>query len=273
MTAPGRLTVDTATGRVTGPAHITYNDPWPCVNGAWGSGAMMGALQHTMVGDLPGTVAWFNNAQAQASAQFGVAEDGEIHQFGPIGKGWIAWHAAEANPEWYGIEFADGGDPANPLTQAQIVSGAQLVECLSGFAAFPLQVSDSVSVKGFGTHGMGGAAWGGHTGCPGPVRAGQRPAIIALAQEIRHPGQTVAPEILLREGDRGPSVSRLQAQLAASGIRGVRGIEVTGTFEGQTLTAVRNFQHAEGLTVDGIVGPETWAKLDQVSPYKRVSAS
>jgi len=28
---------------------------------------------------------------------------------------------------------------------------------------------------------------------------------------------------------------------------------------------VRRFQHAHGLTVDGIVGPKTWVKLNEVT--------
>ena len=184
MTAPGKLAVQ-GDGRVTGPANIKYNNPFPTHNGSSGSGAMMGVLMHTMVGDLPGTVSWFNNPQAQASAHFGVAEDGEIWQFGPIGKGWIAWHAAGANSTWYGIEHADAGHPANPLTAAQVTASAQLVECLSAFAGFPLQISNSPSTKGYGWHGMGGAAWGGHFDCPGDVRRAQRPEIVALAMAIR----------------------------------------------------------------------------------------
>jgi N-acetylmuramoyl-L-alanine amidase len=172
-------------GRVTGPADIKYNSPWPCVNGTSGSGTMAGVLMHTMAGDLPGTISWFNNPQAQASAHFGIAQDGEIWQFGPIGKGWIAWHAAAANQTWYGIEHADDGNPANPLTAAQITASAQLAECLSAFAGFPLHVSDSPSVKGYGWHGMGGTAWGNHPDCPGSVRRGQRAQIIALAAVIR----------------------------------------------------------------------------------------
>ena len=181
----GKLHVSTAAGHVTGPAAITYNNPFPCINGRWGSGAMMGVVMHTMAGNLPGTVSWFNNPEAEASAHFGIDQQGNIHQFGPIGKGWIAWAEAAGNDAWYSIEHADNGDPGNPLTAAQITASAQLVECLSAFAGFPLQVSNSTSVKGYGWHGMGGEAWGGHFDCPGGVRKAQRSKIIALAMAIR----------------------------------------------------------------------------------------
>lgn len=193
MTVPGKLHVG-ADGKLAGPANISYNDPFPCVNGSWGSGAMMGAVMHTMVGTLTGTIETFNNPAAQVSAHFGINQAGQIWQFGPIGKGWVAWAQAAGNEAWYSIEHADDKNPDIPLTDAQITASAQLVECLSAFAGFPLQVSDSTGVKGYGTHSMGGAAWGGHT-CPDlppqHVRSGQRQAIIALAKEIR--GQ-VAPQ-------------------------------------------------------------------------------
>lgn len=189
MTAPGKLKVE-ADGRVTGPANITYNDPFPCVNGGWGSGAMNGVVMHTMVGNLDGCIAWFNNPASSVSAHFGIAQDGSIHQFGPIGKGWCAWAEAAGNMAWYSIEHADDGNPDNPLTEAQIVASAQLYECLSGFAGFPVQEANSPDEFGYGVHYMGGQSWGGHT-CPDVppehVRSQQRPAILAVVREMRTP--------------------------------------------------------------------------------------
>lgn len=194
MAPPGKLTVG-ADGKVRGPAKIEYNNPFPCVNGRYGSGAMNGVLMHTMVCDLPLCIRMFNDPARQASAHFGIAQDGLIHQFGPIGKGWIAWHCAAGNDVWYGIEHADGGNPNTPLTSAQVTASAQLVECLSAYAGFPLQVTDSTSGRGYGVHSMGGTAWGGHT-CPDlpprHVRSAQRPAIITLAKQIRA-GKAPAP--------------------------------------------------------------------------------
>jgi len=196
MTTPGRLSVDSE-GKVRGNVAINYNDPWPCVNGRLGvTGTMSGVLEHTMVANLPSCIASFNNPSRQASAHFGIAQDGTVHQFGPLGRGWEAWHAMAANATWYGIEHADDGNPNNPLTDAQIAASAQVVECLSAFAGFPLQVTDSVTGHGYGTHSMGGAAWGGHT-CPDlppkHVRSAQRPAIIDLAKLIRASTRTPLP--------------------------------------------------------------------------------
>jgi hypothetical protein len=185
--ATGKLHVQ-KDGRVAGPASISYNTPFPCVNGSYGSGAMMGVVMHTMVGNLPGTISVFNDPSSQASTHFGIAQDGHIHQFGPIGKGWIAWAQMEGNLAWYSIEHADNGNPGNPLTDPQLTASAQLVECLSAFAGFPLQVADDVNTKGYGVHYMGGVAWGAHT-CPDlppeRVRSSQRAEILRLAAAIR----------------------------------------------------------------------------------------
>lgn len=201
----GKLEID-PDGRVAGPITMTYNDPFPTVNGTFGSGAIMGVVMHTMVGNLPRTVALFNDPAKEVSTHFGIAQDGSVHQFGPIGKGWIAWAQVAGNRRWYSIEHADDGNTENPLTEAQLTASAQIVELLSRFAGFPLQVTDSVSVPGYGTHVMGGAAWGGHT-CPGPgPRAEQRQDIIARAIAIRA-GVTTYPT------DGTLSLAELAAQL------------------------------------------------------------
>lgn len=61
-----------------------------------------------------------------------------------------------------------------------------------------------------------------------------------------------APQRMLRKGDRGEDVKRLQSAL---------GITADGIFGANTEGAVRAFQIMHGLVGDGIVGPKTWAKL------------
>lgn len=200
---PGRLSLD-AHGKVHGPARIEYNKPFPCVNGDFGQMALpsgiQGVVMHTMVGQLAGAIAVFNNRAHEASAHFGVDQAGLIHQFGPI-NGWKAWAEVAGNAHWFSIEFADNANPLNPLTREQLIAGAQLLELLSrdDVGRFPLQEANSPSELGFGVHYMGGEAWGGHS-CPDVsprrVRSLQRPVIIQLAKHIRNPlvhGVKVSP--------------------------------------------------------------------------------
>jgi hypothetical protein len=60
-------------------------------------------------------------------------------------------------------------------------------------------------------------------------------------------------EAVLSVGSRGPEVAWVQAVL---------GVPADGYFGGQTEAAVRGFQAACGIGVDGIVGPDTWGELN-----------
>jgi peptidoglycan hydrolase-like protein with peptidoglycan-binding domain len=64
---------------------------------------------------------------------------------------------------------------------------------------------------------------------------------------------------ILKRGRTGWDVSVLQFLLDR---RGLLGCELDGRFGGMTARAVRRFQRRNGLAVDGIVGPATFAKLD-----------
>jgi N-acetylmuramoyl-L-alanine amidase/PKD domain len=177
---------------------VTHHPSPNCDGGMAVPSGVRGVVMHTMVGNLPGTDAWFHNPDARASAHFGIAQDGTIIQWVSI-RGGIAWHCMNGNANWYGIEHADNGNPSNPLTDAQINASAQLVELLSrdSVGRFALRVSNSTTTEGYGVHYMGGAAWGSHP-CPqngngsGP-RAAQRAEIIRRAKIIRSAGQYPAP--------------------------------------------------------------------------------
>lgn len=67
---------------------------------------------------------------------------------------------------------------------------------------------------------------------------------------------SAAPPTLKRK-DRGPDVERLQERLNTNGAA----LEIDGVFGGATEAAVRAFQEAKGLKVDGIVGNNTWEAL------------
>lgn len=73
---------------------------------------------------------------------------------------------------------------------------------------------------------------------------------------------TLPPYPLLREGSRGAYVKFLQ-QLLESNLYPVGNID--GIFGTRTLSAVRQYQQANGLTVDGLVGNNTWASLTSLN--------
>jgi peptidoglycan hydrolase-like protein with peptidoglycan-binding domain len=62
---------------------------------------------------------------------------------------------------------------------------------------------------------------------------------------------------VLHPGSSGSTVRVLQQLLNFKGFK----LEVNGEFGSRTLKAVKDFQHANGLAVDGIVDAKTWQHL------------
>jgi peptidoglycan hydrolase-like protein with peptidoglycan-binding domain len=65
-------------------------------------------------------------------------------------------------------------------------------------------------------------------------------------------GATASSEVIVKRGDRGTAVRRIQQEL---------GILADGVFGEQTERAVRRFQRSHDLVADGIVGPLTRGAL------------
>ena len=64
----------------------------------------------------------------------------------------------------------------------------------------------------------------------------------------------------LKRGSKGASVKELQQLLIKKGYK-LPKYGADGDFGNETLEAVKKFQKDKGLTVDGIVGAQTWSKL------------
>ena len=84
-----------------------------------------------------------------------------------------------------------------------------------------------------------------------------------LAPQEIVPEQAAALPVdaLLRRGDRGEDVKVLQRALRHIGYD----LEIDGVFGRITLECVKSFQGANSLVRDGIVGPLTWGKLQEVA--------
>jgi hypothetical protein len=116
--------------------------------------------------------------------------------------------------------------------------------------------------------------WFSNTLCPGPYLESRFPAIAAevnkrlgdnhepvepTEKEKTEEGCSVNVDIL-KKGSKGESVKALQILLIGNGCScGIAGAD--GDFGSATDKAVRKYQKAEGLVVDGIVGSATWSKL------------
>ena len=66
-------------------------------------------------------------------------------------------------------------------------------------------------------------------------------------------------EPLLERAQTGTTVRQLQEALKGLGYDPG---PVDGSFGDKTETAVKKLQQDQGIAADGIVGPETWAKID-----------
>jgi Transglycosylase-like domain/Putative peptidoglycan binding domain len=72
-------------------------------------------------------------------------------------------------------------------------------------------------------------------------------------------GASAASEVVVKRGDRGDAVRKVQSAL---------GVAADGVFGPMTERALKRFQRGKGLLVDGIVGPQTRAALG-LDPFSR----
>lgn len=91
----------------------------------------------------------------------------------------------------------------------------------------------------------------------------ERSREVRIASAVSQQSHAPIPEVVLRDGERGPCVRALQDRLTALGYTAPHGhpLKIDGDFGGKTEHAVRAFQRAHGLHVDGIVGDDTRAAL------------
>lgn len=113
-------------------------------------------------------------------------------------------------------------------------------------------------------HGHGEVAVDGIFGAvtAGAVRAFQQSRSLKVDGIV---GNETWPALIVavQAGSRGDAVRGVQSQFQARNLSGdpSKGLQVDGIFGPKTDAAVRGFQGAAGLAVDGIVGSFTWNAL------------
>jgi hypothetical protein len=126
---------------------------------------------------------WFSNPAARVSAHFWLAKDGTLEQYLDTDTE-TAWAQAAGNPDYLSVETE--GFVGEALTPNQITKFAALLNWCGWMYAIPVVGPVPHGARGLTPHcnpdGSVDPTWGGHT-CPGPVRLGQIPIILAVAHQ------------------------------------------------------------------------------------------
>lgn len=240
-----------------------------CTNG--GQQSVRGVVIHIMDGTLAGTESWFNNSAAQASSHFGTGKDGELRQW--VDTSDRAWAQAAGNTAWLSVE--NEGNGGDTLTDAQLDRCADVLRWAHQTYGVPLQLASSPSGEGLGYHAMGGAAWGGHTSCPGSKIVAQLGEIVkraggsgSAAGGPSSPGvaryQVTINGLAYGYGAHGSQVTTVGKALVAKGF-GKHYAQGPGPDWSDADTEnYADYQHSlgySGTDADGVPGEATLTKL------------
>jgi N-acetyl-anhydromuramyl-L-alanine amidase AmpD len=240
---------------------------------------------HSMENDEKGTSAescaqWFRNPLAKVSAHYCVDVDSIVRC---VRDQDVAWHAPGANHNGIGIEHAGRARQSRAEWQdaysaAMLERSARLTAGLCARYRIPVTWLHPVDLlagkRGITSHDNVSKAFkrGSHWD-PGPGFPIEL-YLRAVANELRTrqampEPEPLAPEPrLLRRGDTGWEVKRLQRLLRAHGLL-PEPAQVDGIFGEITEAAVEAFQSLHDLEVDGLVGPLTWRALQAASVVVR----
>lgn len=189
-----------------------------------------------------------NNGWAGFGYHLYIRKDGSVHRGRPI---WASGaHTLNFNSTTLGV-CCEGN-----YNEETVMPVAQL-QALREVLAYLKQLYPAASIKCHRDYNA--------TACPGKwfplgeaLRYGQAPAPVSTP--ATNNTKEVPKMDMLRKGSKGYQVKVLQMLLILNGCScGSCGAD--GDFGPATDAAVRKFQKAKRLEVDGIVGPKTWAAL------------
>ncbi len=227
----------------------------------------MGLVLHITTNDWD-PYGFFSNPANQASSNYWASALGLLEEY--VDPDLRAWAQSSGNGSWVSVETS--GQDGTAMTDAQVQAVAELFAWGHQHYGWPLRLSDDPGTPGLGWHGMGGDAWGGHVHCPDDARKAQRGEILRRAALIiggryapppaggapAAPGQYFPESLPLRLGCQGVHTRILQTALGV--------VPADGYYGKDTVAAVKRFQAAHGLVVDGLFGLETGAVLYAPKP-------
>lgn len=137
---------------------------------------------------------FFSDPSNRASSTWWVSDDGVLEQY--VDARLRAWAQADGNGEYQSVETS--GTAGDLLTPAQLDTLTGLYSWGHAELGWQLALAEKPGEPGFGWHGMGGTAWGGHFGCPG-VRKTQRSVVLDRVRQTTTAGELDVDEATLRK--------------------------------------------------------------------------
>lgn len=234
------------------------------------------AILHVDAGGATGAdlARYFSFGSRGIESHFTIDYDGTVTQFRDT-----AYQAdANVSANNFAVSIETQGKADGSWTDAQLASIKALLTWLHETHDVPLVQCPTWNGSGVGYHILFMQEWaGGPRSCPGPKRVAQFADVIvpwmagtkAPASSVPPiftkpptPRPTPAPSVpafpgIVRRGSKGAAVRKVQQRLKDRGWS----ITVDGDFGPGTDSIVRAFQAEKRLTVDGVVGQNTWRSL------------
>jgi N-acetyl-anhydromuramyl-L-alanine amidase AmpD len=210
--------------------------------------AISAVVVHVTQGSYAGSISWFQNPDSNVSAHYVIrSSDGQVTQ--TVRDKDTAYHARSGNPYSVGIEHEGYVDNPAWFTDAMYRSSAALTRHLADKYGIP---KDRAHIVGHSE-----VPNNDHTD-PGPNWNWSYYMQLVGGGSGGSANLDFPSYDTLRSGSAGPQVTAAQTLLNALGFAAGTADGVFGT---RTLSAVKAFQSARGLSADGVIGRQTWTAL------------
>ena len=231
---------------------------------------MAGNLSVETCGDL------FARSSTQASSNYGVGTDGRIGLYvEEKNRSWATSSSANDNRA-VTIEVAnDGGEPDWHVSDKALKATIKLVAdiCKRNKIKKLLWKNDPNLIGQVSKQNMTLHRWFAAKACPGDYLVSKHPYIVSEVNKKLKSNSATDEEpyiVILQIGSSGSEVKTLQTNLNT--VLGVK-LTVDGDFGPATENAVKTFQKKYKLSVDGVWGPNSQKKMDEVLKSASSSSS
>ena len=221
---------------------------------------------HHMAGNLSVETCGNVFQNSQSSSNYGIGTDGRVGMY--VEEANRSWCSSSGANDHRAVTIEVANDGAAPSWHVSDKAIAKLIDLCVDICQ--RNGIEKLNFTGDKNGNLTMHKWFAATNCPGPYLESKFPYIAdevnkRLGVQPEQKQEVCKVEVkVLRKGAKGRQVKALQTLLIGYGYScGSSGVD--GDFGSATDKAVRAFQKAKGLTVDGVVGPATWGKLLGVS--------